>query len=321
MKIARVQRAGVGAAGALALVTNDAPSGFRVLAVNERRSDITAEALVTTADPDEPWQESASTYRLLAPLAYPCTMMEMEANSPQQCTERGHGVPSYPMLTLLPDNVINHPGGEVVTPSWSNRVSVTAQIAFVCARTVARPEDARPDAILGYTLLLAFADWTLVDRLSCPTERDRSMNEDYGRWFDGYKPIGPWLVTPDEMPEFSEVAIELAVGDRCVVTRGADMIFGPLEILHRVSAAFPFSAGDLVALGAMGTSVEVPIDALDTGLEVRARCDEIGELTCTLKRLGGLTQSGHPAGDPLRAGHRRGPGGANLTGPSHIATD
>lgn len=245
---------------------------------------------------------------LRAPCAPPTYVAEMECNSLARLPEHHLGR-GYPMLTLLPGTVVNHPGGVVRPPSWSTRVTVNAQFAFVCSRAVTRPEEATADAVLGYTLMISVADWSLVDGLTEPTVRDLSMNEDYGRWFDGYKPIGPWLITADELPSVRQSDITVTVGDRRTVTRGADLLYEPLDILVRLASHLPFAAGDIVGLGATGADIEIRRSAAPSPVEMKATCDQIGDLVCTIEFPGGPSRPGRPEGVPRAAA----PGGGGPT--------
>jgi len=262
----------------------------------------------------------ADDVELLAPCARPTYLAEME-NNHRDLLPQHHGHSGYPMLTLLPGTVVNGPGGVVTPPAWSTRVVVTAELAFVCARTIAGPEDATPDALLGYTLMIAIADFTLVDRLAAATSRDVSMNEDYGRWFDGYRPLGPWLVTTDELPSAREVEVTLQIGDRRLVASGAELRYEPLDILARLASHLPFSAGDIVGLGGMGRGVEICRPPHPARVEVTASCDRVGDLVCTLEFPGGPSSTGHP-GEMPRAAAPEGVGpNAHETNPHGTASN
>jgi len=243
---------------------------------------------------------SSEQAHLLPPCAPRTFVAELECNSRDLLAEHHLGC-SYPMLTLLPGTVIGSPDGVVRPPAWSTRLVVNAELAFVCAHDVAGPEEVTAEAVLGYTMMISMADWSLVDRLTDPTARDLSMNEDYGRWFDGYKPLGPWLVTPDEMPSIADVEVVLHAAGRSLTMRGADLIYQPLDILTRLASHLPFSAGDVVGLGVTSMGIEMKRPSSLATVEVRATCDLIGDLVCTLEFPGGPAPTGRPEVVPRAA--------------------
>lgn len=302
MKLARVKTQ----EGVLIAETLRAPSGdgvaFRALEEGELL-DVARRAMDprrTTDAGDTGDLMEAAAVDLLAPCARPAYLTEMESNH-RELLPPHHLGRGYPMLMVLPGTVVNRPGAVVTPPPWSTRLVVQAELAFVCARRVAGPGDATADAVLGYTLMIAMADCSLVDQLAEPTPRDVSMNEDYGRWFDGYKPLGPWLVTADELHSVRELEVTLRVGDRQLVASGAGLVYEPLDILARLSSHVPFSAGDIVGLGGMAQGIEVCRPSHPAKVEVTASCDQIGDLVCALEFPGGPSRTGHPGEMPRAA--------------------
>jgi 2-keto-4-pentenoate hydratase/2-oxohepta-3-ene-1,7-dioic acid hydratase in catechol pathway len=222
---------------------------------------------------------------LRSPLTNPFMLAEMEGNFRTDSDQSVQSARGYPAMTILPDTVFNDPGGRVTLPAWSRRVTVNAQIAFVCGHRVegATVEQAE-DAIFGYTLMISFAEFGLVELMKSPTERDRSINEDYGRWLDGFKPVGPWIITPDEAGPIVPRSIRLTVGaGDPVVTSTASILHKPADIIAALSFAMPFYPGDIIGLGAMSTPVELSqADRRPDGIRVAAEVEGIGTLECVV---------------------------------------
>ena len=223
--------------------------------------------------------------KLHAPLSDPYMLGEMERNCEAQFEQRGEPRRDYPAMTILPDTVINDPGAPVVLPVWSRRVTVNAQIACVCGQRVdGSAETDLEEAIFGYTLLLSFADSGLVEMMQRPTERERSINGDYGRWLDGFKPLGPWVVTRDEFGSITPRSIRLVVdGTERIVTSTAAMLNEPARILAALAPFVPFYPGDIIGLGAMGPDLVLPpAKHLSEGIEVVAEVEGLGRLGCVV---------------------------------------
>jgi 2-keto-4-pentenoate hydratase/2-oxohepta-3-ene-1,7-dioic acid hydratase in catechol pathway len=223
--------------------------------------------------------------KLHTPLPNPYMLAEMERNCEAQFAQSDAPRRTYPAMTILPDTVINDPGAPVILPTWSRRVTLSAQIAFVCGQRVAGvTETEAEEAIFGYTLLISFAEFGLIEMMQRPTERDRSINEDYGRWLDGFKPIGPWIITPDEAGPIIPRAIHLTVGGtQPVVTSTAALLNTPARILATLSSAIPFYPGDIIGLGAMGPDLVLPLaEHPSKRIEIVAEVGGIGRLECVV---------------------------------------
>lgn len=197
--------------------------------------------------------------RLHAPITDPLLFGELETNCMAQFEQLGWPRRNYPAMVILPDNVINDPCEPIPLPAWSGRVAISAQIVFVCGRAIEGvTEAAAEQAIFGYMLSLCMTSSGLVDKLKNPNERDISVNQDYGRWFDGFRPLGPYLVTRDEIHPLIPRSLELGVGKQRVTTNTSAMLHTPARILATLSEHIPFYPGDLVGLGALGADLILP---------------------------------------------------------------
>ena len=154
------------------------------------------------------------------------------------------------------------------------------ELAFVIGRTVRRATGAQArDAIAGFTVLndVSMRDWQF-----------RTMQFLQGKTWDRSTPVGPVLVTPDELP--GGTAPDLAL--RCEVDgevmqegRTSDLLFGPEELVAYISTIVTLDPTDLIATGTpsgvgFGRSPQV---FLKPGHVVRTTIEHIGELVnrCT----------------------------------------
>jgi 2,4-didehydro-3-deoxy-L-rhamnonate hydrolase len=119
-----------------------------------------------------------------------------------------------------------------------------------------------------------------------------------GKSFPGFSPTGPWLVTPNELPNRDEIVLGCAVnGERAQKGSTADLIFSVPELVSRMSAVLPLLSGDLIFTGtAAGVGARDPKRFLAPGAELVSMIDGIGEMRHRFVA---------PAGDgetPLRTG-------------------
>jgi acylpyruvate hydrolase len=136
---------------------------------------------------------------------------------------------------------------DIELPPESVQVDWEVELAFVIGRTVRRASGAAAsDAIAGFTVLndVSMRDWQF-----------RTMQFLQGKTWDRSTPVGPVLVTPDELP--GGTAPDLAL--RCEVDsevmqegRTSDLLFGPEELVGYISTIVTLEPGDLVATGTPG---------------------------------------------------------------------
>ncbi|HEY8548094.1 MAG TPA: fumarylacetoacetate hydrolase family protein, partial [Acidimicrobiales bacterium] len=102
-----------------------------------------------------------------------------------------------------------------------------------------------------------------------------------GKSFPGFAPFGPWLVTPDELPDPDDLALECRVnGERVQHGRTSDMVFSVPALVARLSAVLPLLPGDVIFTGTpagVGMS-RTPPRFLSPGDELVSRVDGIGEM-------------------------------------------
>lgn len=238
------------------------------------------------SDNDDVFQFPVDHIKLHAPIANPYMLAELETNCLEQFEQRGWEPRAYPAMMILPDNVINDPGATVLLPQWVEQVRVSAQIAFVCGCPVNDSASAkRQDAIFGYTLALCFSTSALVRRLGNPVARDISVNEDYGRWFDGFRPYGPFIVTGDEFDLSLSRSLWLTVGSQKQISNTTAMLYSPARVLSTLAEHIPFYPGDIVGLGAMGRDIELPAELPPEGLEVTVEVEGLDKLGTIVRRV------------------------------------
>ena len=172
-----------------------------------------------------------------------------------------------------PSSVIG-PGEEIRwDPAFTTQVDYEAELAVVIGRTARRvdPADALGH-VLGYTCL------------NDVTARDLQFED--GQWtrgksLDTFCPMGPELVTRDEIADPQTLEIECRVGDRVLQhSNTSQMYFGVAEIVSHCSQAFTLEPGDVIATGTpggVGIFRDPPV-LLDDGDVVTVEIEGIGSL-------------------------------------------
>jgi 2,4-didehydro-3-deoxy-L-rhamnonate hydrolase len=164
-------------------------------------------------------------------------------NYSEHATETGAEIPSEPILFNKAPSCIVGPYDDVVLPPGSVKSDWEVEIAFVIGKRASYVAEA--DA-LGY-----IAGYTICNDVS---EREYQL-EHGGQWMKGkccptFGPIGPWLVTPDEIPDPQNLSLWLDVnGERVQKSSTRTMIFPIAHLISYISRFMILEPGDLVTTG------------------------------------------------------------------------
>jgi 2-keto-4-pentenoate hydratase/2-oxohepta-3-ene-1,7-dioic acid hydratase in catechol pathway len=198
-------------------------------------------AALAHADVDR-WQ-SISSAELLAPVPRPGKVVAIGRNYREHAAEEGVDPPTAPLIfAKWPSSVIGH-GAEIRwDPGLTGQVDYEAELAVVIGRRARNVGiDAALDHVLGYTCL---------DDVSA---RDLQFGD--GQWvrgksLDTFCPMGPWIVTTDEIPDPQRLAIRCLVEDEVLQDANtSQMYFSVAEIVSYCSRSFTLEPGDVIATG------------------------------------------------------------------------
>ena len=220
---------------------------------------------------------------LLAPVPRPGKVVAIGRNYRDHTTEEGVDPPATPLIfSKWPSSVVG-PGTEIRwDPALTAQVDYEAELAVVIGRTARRVGEADAlDHVLGYTCL------------NDVSARDLQFGD--GQWtrgksLDTFCPMGPSLVTADEIGDPQALDIECLVNDQVMQRANtADMYFGVAAIISHCSWAFTLEPGDVIATGTPG-GVGIfrnPPVLLADGDVVTVAIEGIGRLqnTCRFDRV------------------------------------
>lgn len=211
--------------------------------------------------------------RLLAPVLRPEKIICIGLNYKDHAAESGAEAPTSPVVFSKFANTVIGPGDAIRIPSITEQVDYEAELGVIIGRTTSRvSRDAALDHVLGYTCIndvsardLQFADGQWVR----------------GKTLDTFCPMGPWIVTSDEIPDPQVLPIRCVVnGQTLQDSSTSEMIFTVAEIVAFLSQAITLEAGDVIATGTpagVGFARKPPI-FLTPGDVTRVEIDGIGSL-------------------------------------------
>jgi 2,4-didehydro-3-deoxy-L-rhamnonate hydrolase len=208
--------------------------------------------------------------KYLPPILRPSKILALALNFREHIEETNLKFYEEPIVfTKYSSNLVGH-GGEIELPPFPQKVDEEHELGLLVGRDCRhiRPSQA-PDYVFG---------WTICNDVSARNrQRERGqMNQpyDYAKNFATFAPMGPWVVTKQELPDPRDLKMEVRVNGK--VTRSGStskMIFDPYEVLAYCSDYTPMFAGDVISLGTFAGDKE--IKAGDT---VELEIEKIGVL-------------------------------------------
>jgi acylpyruvate hydrolase len=241
----------------------------------------------------EDWREraaaAAGTRHPPAGLAYaplvpaPGKIICVGLNYRTHILEMGRELPAYPTLFAKFSNALLGANDDIVLPCVSDQVDWEAELGVVIgtpARNVSAGQAAA--AIAGYTIVndVSMRDWQW-----------RTSEWLQGKSFEASTPVGPWLVTPDEVdPDRLELRCDVD-GETRQHANTKDLLFRPADIIAYISQFTTLEPGDLIATGTPG--------GVGAGREPRVFLRAGQTLTTAIGGLGQL--SNHCLAEPAGA--------------------
>lgn len=210
---------------------------------------------------------------LLAPISRPGKIIAIGLNYDNHALESKMDLPKWPLVFSKFSSSVIGPGDTVELPDGSEQVDWEAELGVVIGRKTRQVNQEKAlDAVLGYTCLndVSARDFQFAD----------------GQWQRGkschtFCPIGPEIVTTDEIPDPQDLSIKLMFNGTVVQDANtADMIFDVRRLISHLSSFTVLEPGDIIATGTppgCGFAMEPPI-YLKSGDEMMVCIDKIGDL-------------------------------------------
>ncbi len=195
-------------------------------------------------------------------------------NYSDHAKECGLAIPTDPIIFSKAISSLSGPDDDVIIPKGSTKVDWEIELGIVIGQ---RAQYVSQDAALDYV-----AGYCIVNDVS---ERELQVERSGGQWDKGkgcdtFGPVGPWLVTKDEIPDPQNLAMTLTVnGDSRQNGNTKTMIFGVKQLVADISSWMTLEPGDIICTGtppgvAMGMK---PPAWLKAGDEMHLSIEGLGE--------------------------------------------
>jgi 2-keto-4-pentenoate hydratase/2-oxohepta-3-ene-1,7-dioic acid hydratase in catechol pathway len=212
--------------------------------------------------------------RLRAPITRPGKITCIGLNYADHAREQGTEPPSQPIYFLKSCNTICGPGDPIVLPPNSTQVDYEAEFAVVIGKAgKGVPEEKAHEHIGGYLIL------------NDVSARDMQFSDKQwyrGKSCDTFAPTGPWIVTPDEIPDPHHLRISLTLnGQTLQDSNTSNLIFKVPYLISYLSQSLTWEVGDLISTGTppgVGVFRKPPL-FLKPGDTVSVTVESIGTLT------------------------------------------
>ncbi len=189
-------------------------------------------------------------------------------NYSDHAKEVGAAIPEEPIVFMKPTSALNGPDDIVEMPKGSTKTDWEIELGVVIGtRANNVPEDQALEHVAGYAVVndVSEREWQL----------ERGMTWDKGKGCDTFCPVGPWLVTKDEVPDPQQLDLWMDVnGKRMQDGNTKTMIFGVAELIAYISKFMTLFPGDLIATGTppgVGAGMKPPVflkegDVMEPGI-------------------------------------------------------
>jgi 2-keto-4-pentenoate hydratase/2-oxohepta-3-ene-1,7-dioic acid hydratase in catechol pathway len=210
---------------------------------------------------------------LVAPIPRPRKLICVGLNYRDHAAETGSQIPDVPTIFNKFATAVIGPGDDIVLPKVSKSPDYEAEFAFVIGiggRHIAAGDWQKH--MFGYTM---------INDVSARDYQRATTQWLMGKTFDTFAPMGPWIVTADEIADPHNLDIQLEIdGEILQNSNTRELIFKIPDLIAFLSSVFTLEPGDIVSTGTpAGVGVaRKPPRFLRPGEEVTVRIPGIGEL-------------------------------------------
>ena len=232
------------------------------------------ERLVLESPPDI----ALADVHLLAPVARPGKVMAIGLNYSDHIKETGQKMPPHQIWFTKAVTSINGPFDPVELPIASTQVDYEAELVVIIGQRCKHvPKERAANVVFGYCAGndVSVRDWQL-----------QTTQWVLGKSFDSHAPIGPWIVTADELGNPHTMGIRCFVnGERRQSSNTENLVFNVYDQIAHLSRAMTLEPGDLIFTGTpggVGLAMQPP-QWLKAGDRVRVEIDRIGTIEAEMR--------------------------------------
>ena len=234
-----------------------------------------------------------SEIEFLPPVERPGKIICLAGNYRAHITESGYVEPEKranftQQLFLKPSTSLTGHGSEIVLTGVNVRVGWETELAVVIGKGGKNiTQENAYDHVFGYTILNDISERGLNSRIEDRHRREMDGFCDWlaGKWFDGFAPCGPVLVTKDEIPDPHDLEIKFYLnGELRQHGNTRDMIFDIPEQIAYASSIMMLEAGDIISTGTpAGAGLGDRSTSLKNGDELVCEIERVGTLKNTVR--------------------------------------
>jgi 2-keto-4-pentenoate hydratase/2-oxohepta-3-ene-1,7-dioic acid hydratase in catechol pathway len=215
-----------------------------------------------------------SNVEVLAPITNPNKIICVGLNYRDHAAESGETIPTEPVIFTKFRTSINRPRGPIVLPRLSRQVDYEAELGVIIGKKGRYiPEEVALDYVGGYTA---------INDVSARDLQLRGSQWTKGKAIDTFLPMGPYLITTDEIEDPHQLNIQLKLNGKIMQNSNTrELIFKIPQLISFLSELFTLEPGDVIATGTppgVGFVRKPPV-FLKPGDEVSVIIEKIGELT------------------------------------------
>ncbi len=208
---------------------------------------------------------------LHAPVPNPGKVLAIGLNYGDHIEESGMPKPKHQVWFNKQHNCINGPFDDIALPAVSSMLDYEAELCVIIGKRCKHvPRERATEVIAGYCCGndVSVRDWQM-----------RAQTMQIGKSFDTHGPIGPWLVTPDEVGDPHDLEIRALVnGEERQHSNTKHLIFDCYDAIEHLTQAFTLDVGDVLFMGTpagVGAAMKPP-HFLKEGDVVRIEIDKLG---------------------------------------------
>ena len=214
-----------------------------------------------------------SKLRIGACVSKPAKFIGIGLNFKDHAEEQNLPIPKEPIIFSKFTSCITGPNDPIIVPKGSNHTDWEVELGFVIGK---KALNVSVDEALNYVL-----GFFLVNDVSeREFQKNRGLTWDKGKGFDTFGPIGPYIVTKDELPDFQKLNMFLNVNGKRMQTGNTEkMIFDIKNLVSYMSSCMSLLPGDICCTGTppgVGENMKPP-HFLKGGEEVVLGIDKLGE--------------------------------------------
>lgn len=234
-----------------------------------------------------------SDVQLLQPVYHPSKVLALAGNYAKHVAEAGLKLglsdspreATVPRPFLMPSTVLTGDTSEIAWPVYSEQLDYEIELAIVIGKTA---RCVSPDDAAGY--IAGFSVFNDVSARSVTFKDGRAKrpwDEFYdwlgGKWADGFAPMGPYLLTADEVADVQNLDMELKVnGQTRQKANTCEMIYSAAETVSFLSHLMTLNAGDIIATGTPAGVGMADGRFLQPGDKIECTIEKLGTLTNTI---------------------------------------